>query len=136
MAMFDKYKRRLRLFAQYCWHWGLRGAAVITLGAVAACGFRPLGLWPLTLLGVAGLIWLVGRATHPKWAALMGWLWGVGHFTLGNNWIATAFTYQAKMPVWLGGVVLSVHLCRRPMDGAAALGAGDWARRAVVDRHG
>ena len=66
------------------------------LGALAACGFRPLGFWPLTLLGVAGLIALVGRAPGWRRAGLIGWLWGVAHFTLGNNWIATAFTYQAK----------------------------------------
>ncbi len=134
MAMFDKYKRRSRLFAQYCWHWGLRGAGVVTLGAAAACGFRPLGLWPLTLVGVAGLIWLVGRATHPKWAALIGWLWGLGHFTLGNNWIATAFTYQAKMPVWLGGVAvvgLSLYLALFPA--LAAWGAW-YVRRDSVAR--
>jgi apolipoprotein N-acyltransferase len=36
-----------------------------------------------------------------------------GALTLGNNWIATAFTYQAKMPAWLGGVAvfgLSLYL--------------------------
>src|ERR1700740_3618449 len=65
------------------------------LGMLAACGFQPLALWPLTLLGVAGLIALVARAETGRRALLTGWLWGIGHFTLGNNWIATAFTYQA-----------------------------------------
>lgn len=74
----------------------------LLLGGIAACGFAPLGLWPLTLLAIAGLIALVGRAAAGKQAALIGWLFGLGHFTIGNTWIATAFTYQANMPAWLG----------------------------------
>ena len=87
------------------------------LGALAACGFQPLGWWPATLLGMAGLIALVVRARRGSHAALIGWLWGLGHFTLGDNWIATAFTFQAKMPASLGGVavvLLSVYLAVYP----------------------
>ena len=76
------------------------------LGALAACGFEPLHLWPLTLLAVAGLIELTARATSRRRAFLIGWLWGVGHFTIGNNWIATAFTYQAQMPAWMGWIAV------------------------------
>ena len=96
------------------------------LGAIAACGFQPLALWPLTLLGVGGLAWLGGRARSPLSAGLAGWLWGVGHFSLGNNWIATAFTYQAQMPAWLGGIavfLLSLFLAIYP---AMALVAARW----------
>ncbi len=96
------------------------------LGALAACGFQPLALWPLTLLAVAGLIELTARARRWQDAALIGWLFGVGHFTVGNNWIATAFTYQANMPAWLGGiavVLLSLYLAVYPMFGVL----GAWA---------
>ena len=90
------------------------------LGAAAACGFQPLALWPLTLLALAGLMELIARA--PRWrdAAVIGWLFGVGHFTVGDNWIATAFTYQANMPAWLGAiavVLLSLYLAVYPMLG-------------------
>ncbi|HEX7742134.1 MAG TPA: apolipoprotein N-acyltransferase, partial [Sphingobium sp.] len=96
------------------------------LGALAACGFQPLALWPLTLLAVAGLIELTARARRWQDAALIGWLFGIGHFTVGNNWIATAFTYQANMPAWLGGiavVLLSLYLAVYPMLGVL----GAWA---------
>ena len=98
------------------------------LGAAAACGFRPLALWPLALMGVAGLFALVSRATTWRRAGLIGWLWGVTHFTVGNNWIATAFTYQAKMPMWLGWfavVALSLYLAVFP----ALAALGGWAFR-------
>lgn len=91
------------------------------LGGLAACGFQPLALWPLTLLGIAGLIHLIGRARTGRQAALLGWLFGVGHFTVGNTWIATAFTYQANMPAWLGGiavVLLALYLAVYPLLGA------------------
>ena len=99
------------------------------LGALAASGFQPLALWPLTLLGVAGLIALTARAPSWKQAALLGWCFGVGHFTMGNTWIATAFTYQAQMPGWLGWVavvLLSFYLAVYP---ALATGAAWLARR-------
>lgn len=57
-------------------------------------------------------------------AALVGWAFGVGHFTVGNGWIAVAFTYQANMPAWLGWiavVLLSFYLAVYPA--MAALGA-------------
>ncbi len=105
--------------------------AALVLGALAATGFQPLGLWPLTLLAVAGLTALVRNAPAWKQAALIGWWFGVGHFSLGNNWIATAFTYQANMPAWLGWVavvLLSFYLAVYP---ALAALVGWLARRSV-----
>jgi len=98
--------------------------AAVLAGALAACGFHPLMLWPLTLAGTAVLIALVHRAPSPRRAAVSGWLWGVGHFCLGNTWIATAFTYQAQMPPWLGWIavfLLSLYLAVFPaLAGCAA----------------
>jgi apolipoprotein N-acyltransferase len=61
----------------------------------------------------------------PAW---LGWLFGVAHFTLSNNWIAEAFTHQAEMPAALGWAavpllsLLSRSLSRRsPTLGARAL---------------
>lgn len=106
-----------------CW-------TALGLGALAATGFEPLHLWPLTLLALAGLIELTVRAESWKQALLTGWLFGIAHFTLGNNWIATAFTYQANMSAWLGWiavVLLSFYLAVYPA--LAALGAWWLGRR-------
>ena len=91
--------------------------SALVLGAIAACGFQPLALWPLTLLALAGLIELARRAPTWQQAALVGWAFGLSHFTVGDNWIATAFTYQANMPQWLGWiavVLLSLYLAVYP----------------------
>ena len=92
------------------------------LGAAAACGFAPLEFWPLSLLCLAGLTLLVDQADDLRRATCLGWWFGLGNFCLGLNWIATAFTYQAAMPAWLGWVsvfLLSLYLAIFP-----ALAAG------------
>jgi apolipoprotein N-acyltransferase len=89
----------------------------LTLGAVSATGFAPLHLWPLTLLAFGGWMALVARSPKGSRAFGLGWAFGVGHFVVGLNWIATAFTYQAAMPAWLGWiavVLLSLYLAVYP----------------------
>jgi apolipoprotein N-acyltransferase len=86
-------------------------------GAASATGFAPLGLWPVTLICFALFIHLVGQAKTARRAAVTGWLFGIGHFTIGNNWIAIAFTFQAAMPAWLGWiavVALALYLAIYP----------------------
>ena len=75
----------------------------LALGALAATGFEPLRLWPLTLLALAMLIEMLALAESRRRAFVLGWLFGLGHFSVGLNWLATAFTYQSALPVWLGG---------------------------------
>ncbi len=98
-------------------------------GAIGACGFQPLGLWPLTIAAFAVLIGLIARAPSLKSALARGYWFGVGHFALGLNWIATAFTFQAAMPAWLGWIavlLLSLYLAVYP---AAAAGlAWRWSK--------
>lgn len=100
--------------------------AALFLGVAAAAGFQPLGWWPLAIAAMALFAGLVAQAADVRRAALLGWLFGLGHFTFGNNWIATAFTHQAEMPAFLGWIavpLLSLYLALYPA--LAALGA--WA---------
>lgn len=106
------------------------GLAAVALGALAACGFQPLALWPLTIIAMALFIEVLARADSRRQAFALGWLLGVGHFTVGNTWIATAFTYQSEMPAWLGGVaVLGLALYLAIYPALASLAA--WR---LVDR--
>ena len=96
--------------------------AALASGLLAALGFPPLGWWPIALVGMAGLAALLARTTGWRQAAWLGWLFGVGHFTFANNWIATAFTYQANMPAALGWAavpLLALYLAVYPAIGAA-----------------
>ena len=100
-----------------------RLTALIT-GGLSAYGFAPWGVWPLTLLCFALLVHLVSQAPNRKRAFVLGWIFGVGHFTFGNQWIAVAFTFQAAMPIWLGyGAVVALALYLAVYPALAALGA-------------
>lgn len=101
----------------------------LILGAVAACGFAPLHLWPLTLVALAGWMLLIHRAPTLRTALWQGWLFGLGHFTINNNWFQHAFDFQDKMPPVLGyfaSVALALYLGIFPM---AAAGIAWRARR-------
>src|SRR5688572_23726109 len=98
-------------------------------GLVSALGFQPVGLWPLTIFAFAALLWLVADAPRLRSALARGWWFGLGQFVLGLNWIATAFTYQAAMPPWLGWiavVLLSLYLAVFPAVAAGL--AWRWSR--------
>ncbi len=90
----------------------------LVLGALAATGFAPLDLWPVALACLAAWLWLVHDAPTMRTALFRGWAFGVGHFTVGNNWIQHAFTFQDAMPHWLGYlavVLLALYLAVYPM---------------------
>ena len=96
--------------------------AIARCWRASAFAFEPVGWWPLMPLAFAALCELVARAGSLRRALLIGWLFGLGQFVVGLNWIATAFTYQAAMPAWLGWVavvLLSLYLAIYP-----ALAAG------------
>jgi apolipoprotein N-acyltransferase len=106
--------------------------SALALGLLSATGFEPLGLWPLALAALAGFAALVADATDARRAAWLGWLFGVAHFTVSNNWIAKAFTHQAEMPAALGWVavpLLSLYLAIYPA--IAAVGARALAGRGL-----
>ena len=98
-------------------------------GAASAFAFEPVGWWPVLLVAIAALCELLDR-TRSLWKALLlGWVFGLGQFVIGLNWIATSFTYQAAMPAWLGWVavvLLSLYLAVYP---AIATGVGWWFGR-------
>ncbi|MFN4358180.1 apolipoprotein N-acyltransferase [Sphingopyxis alaskensis] len=103
----------------------------LLLGAVSATGFAPLHLWPLTLLALGGWMAIVARSPRGWRAFGTGWAFGVGHFVVALNWIATAFTYQAAMPTWLGWIaVLLLALYLAVYPALAAWGA--WLTQKIV----
>src|SRR6476661_9156494 len=86
-------------------------------GAASAFAFEPAALWPVLPVAFAILCELICRAKSLGRGLLLGWAFGLGQFVVGLNWIATAFTFQAAMPAWLGWiavVLLSIYLAIYP----------------------
>ena len=89
----------------------------LVLGALSAFAFEPVGLWPLLPVAFGLLCEIIWRSRKLWQGILVGWAFGFGQFVVGLNWIATAFTYQAKMPPslgWLAVVLLSIYLAVYP----------------------
>ena len=106
----------------------------LVAGGVSAIGFAPLDLWPVTIFAFAFWMWLVAEAPDVRGALARGWWFGVGHFTIGLNWIAGSFRYQDTMPVWLGWVavvVLALYLAIYPAMAAGLAWRWGRPRRAV-----
>jgi len=99
------------------------GVTALIAGAVSATGFKPLGLWPVMLICLALFIHMLWQAADRRSAFKIGYLFGLGQFTVGLNWIAHAFTFQDSMPHWLGWIavpLLSIYLAVYPTLGALA----------------
>jgi len=113
------------------------GTAALVLGLIGAIAYPPFHLWPLGLAALAALVWLLREA--PNWRAALwrGYVFGWAHLTLANNWIATSFTHQAKMPEilgWLAVPLLCVYLALYPA--LAALAAHLAARKLAKGQAG
>jgi apolipoprotein N-acyltransferase len=78
-------------------------AAPVIVGALAALGHAPFGLWPVALLGFAALAWLVSISPRPM---LTGWLGGVGYFAVTLHWIVEPFLVDVARHGWMAPFAL------------------------------
>jgi len=114
-----------------------RGAIILGLGAIAALGQAPWGLWPLTLVSLALVYGLWRQTDGWRAAAWLGWGVGTGHFLLAFHWITGPFMVDAVRHGWLAPFALialasgmglywgaALALSRAIGGGAAAFVAG------------
>jgi len=81
-------------------------AGAAALGAVAALGQAPWGLWPATMIALAGLYGLWRQAPGWRAAAWIGWAFGTGHFLVALHWITEPFMVDAARHGWLAAPAL------------------------------
>lgn len=99
-------------------------SVALAAGFLSATGFAPLQLWPVALVALAVLIYLLERVSDRRGAFALGWCFGLGQFVLGLNWIAHAFSFQDAMPHWFGyGAVILLSLYLAVFPGLATLTA-------------
>ncbi|MCV6594262.1 MAG: apolipoprotein N-acyltransferase [Silicimonas sp.] len=73
-------------------------------GLAAALGHAPFGLWPLALLGFAGLIHLVARSPRP---GRLVWAGGLGYFGMALHWIVEPFLVDIATHGWMAPFALA-----------------------------
>jgi apolipoprotein N-acyltransferase len=71
------------------------------LGLLAALALPPVHAVPVLLVSIPGLLALVGAAPSARRAALVGLVWGWGHFAGGLYWITHAILTEAERFWWL-----------------------------------
>ena len=88
----------------------LVGAAAFAAGALLACAFAPLNLWPLAIACPALLMWLWEGATARR-AAWSGFCFGAGTFAIGTPWLYISIHDVAQAPMLLAlGLVAALVL--------------------------
>ncbi len=93
-------------------------------GWLTDAAFPMRGWWPLALVGVAALVWAIGRDSA-RWNALVTWVWGLAFF-LPHLWWAN---YAVGVIPWIALSVAEAGIL------AGAVAAWTWARRARWLRH-
>lgn len=81
-------------------------AADLALGGVAALGQAPWGLWPLTVIALAVILWRVGRAANGRVAAWRAGAAGTGYFALSMSWIVEPFLVEPEIYGWMAPFAL------------------------------
>ncbi len=78
----------------------------VLAGIVAAAGQAPVGIWWLSLLGLAGVFFLYSKAHTTRAAAWLGWCAGLGYFAASLFWIVEPFLVDAPRYGWLAPFAL------------------------------
>lgn len=115
------------------------GAFVLDLGlgATAALGQAPWGLWYLTVVAMAVICWRVAGARDARRATWHALAAGFGHFALAMSWIVEPFLVEADIYGWMAPFALFFMALGGAMFWAvpawlAAQFSHDTSRRAVA----
>jgi apolipoprotein N-acyltransferase len=73
--------------------------AALLLGAAMVLAFAPVGISPLPLLVLPPLFHLWRGAHTPRYAALIGFFWGLGFFLGGVSWVYVSLHDVGGMPL-------------------------------------
>ncbi len=81
--------------------------AALLAGVVYPFGFAPFSIWPLAILSVAGLFYLVSTQEKP---ALNGFIYGLGAFGVGISWVYVSMVNFGNMPIALAVLAVIIFV--------------------------
>lgn len=105
----------------------LERLGLFALGAFTGLGHAPFDVWPATILGLAGIVYLMGRfdgagGKPARYFAVRAWWIGFGFFALTLHWIVEPFLVDVARHGWMAPFALVL------LSGGLALfwGAAGW----------
>ncbi len=98
------------------------------MGALAATGQAPLGLWALTLIALACLYALFANAATLRRATLIGLAGGTGYFAVSLNWIVEPFLVDVARHGWMAPFALVFMAMGMALFWALGFGLVRWLR--------
>jgi len=78
-----------------------RHLVLLLAGALCTLGFAPFGIFPIPVLALAVLFALLHRAESRREAGWLGFVFGLGLFSVGVSWIYVALHDYGDMPMSL-----------------------------------
>ncbi len=111
-------------------HMVLAGA----LGALAALGLAPYEFWPMTLIALASVPWLMQGVSGARRAGWIGWAFGAGYFAHALIWIVEPFLVDIGRHGWMAPFALVFLAGGLALFWAAAFGAAQRFSRGDANR--
>jgi apolipoprotein N-acyltransferase len=114
---------------------GLTGDGLaLAAGALTVLAFAPFNAYPLVVLTLAALFWLL-NGISPGRAFWRGFLFGAAEFGFGLYWLYISIHIVSGAPVWLTLLVILAVVAAMALYGAMACALAVWLRlRAGVQR--
>ncbi|MGA9854102.1 MAG: apolipoprotein N-acyltransferase [Gammaproteobacteria bacterium] len=100
------------------------GIAFIS-GALTVLAFAPFKFYPLPMLTLATLFWLLNGASVRR-AFWRGFLFGMAEFALGVYWLYISIHSIADAPVWLTLLIISTLVAVMALYSGVACALGVW----------
>jgi apolipoprotein N-acyltransferase len=76
-------------------------ALAFAAGAGNVLAFAPYGLWPLQILSLCALCWLLLSSERVRHSALLGWMYGFGWLLFGTCWLYISLHDYGALPAVL-----------------------------------
>lgn len=81
-------------------------ALALCAGALSVFGFAPFEVFPVALLCMAALAYLLAQAERTRDGFWLGFAWGLGAFLAGISWLFVALNRYGGMPVPLAALAI------------------------------
>ncbi len=81
----------------------------VLFGVALPLSLAPIDWWPLALVAVAGLFWLLGHGT-PRRALAIGYGYGLGKYGVGVSWVFVSIHEYGDAPVPLAAAMVALFV--------------------------